>query len=136
MRMSLQGQPAPLLLGFAEGLRAAGLMFIPLDEALFVIASKLRRTPAQAWKAIWVQTLVAAMVPSPFAHQECGAAADQDFRKRCLCKGPVATESGMNQHVLCAFGLIRFTGLDPPLLLRAKRDAFGIVSARANRAFV
>ena len=36
MRTLLQGQPAPLLFGFAEGLRAAGLMLNPLVEALFV----------------------------------------------------------------------------------------------------
>ena len=36
MRMLLQSQPAHLLLGFANALRAAGLVLIPLLEALSV----------------------------------------------------------------------------------------------------
>ena len=86
MRTLFQGQPAPLLFGFAEGLRAVGLMLVPLVEALFLIVSKAKEAHPSMEGHLGVQTLIATMVPSPFAHQECGAAADQDFRKRCFCR--------------------------------------------------
>ena len=97
---------------------------------LFVIGSKLRRTPRQAARDL----LVVTVVPSPFAHQECGAAAVQDVRKRCLYEGPVTNKAIWIKHFLRAFRLSHNTCLDPLLFLRAKSDALGIISVEADRA--